>query len=248
MLYGSWELYLARGRQFDRYGYAASSLTVVPYIAMSILNLLAAIVEPQYPCVFLVKHGEDVAPDLRDEINSVMGGAVAVGTAPSTGADAVERDSPDLAGRTSTASDPIGQVSHERTIFGWVGNISVSDAPATNPAQIFRSRLNLRTKSLACFATVLAIGAYLAPYVVAFILTRFEKQQSTVHQRTWIVTWLVVEGVSGIYGILIRPKLYLRHWSGAYLLCCLGANLAPGIAVWVIVGKMILEGGICKIM
>ena len=82
VLYGSWELYIARGRQFEKYGYSAFSLTLVPYIGMSLLNLLAAILEPQYPCVFLVQHGGD-APVPRDEINGVMGGAVAVGTADS---------------------------------------------------------------------------------------------------------------------------------------------------------------------
>ena len=98
------------------------------------------------------------------------------------------------------------------------------------------------------FATVLAIGAYLAPYVVSFILTRFEKQQSTVSQRGWILAWLLMGEVYGILGLFMRPKLNFRHWSGAYLLWCLGANLVPGIGVWVIVAKMILEGGICKIM
>ena len=76
---------------------------------------------------FLVKHGGDVPQDLRDEINNVIGGAVAVGIAPSTGAHAVETDSPDPVGHTSS-------VPHSRVLlfnplfdFGGVSNISVSD-------------------------------------------------------------------------------------------------------------------------
>ena len=104
VLYGSWELYIARGRQFERYGYTAFSLTLVPYIAMSLLNLLAAVLEPQYPCVFLVQHGGKVSQALKDEINAVMRGAVAVG----------EVDSRDSAGHTPNS-------------FGAVSNIPVSD-------------------------------------------------------------------------------------------------------------------------
>ena len=126
-LYGSWELYLACGRQFERYSYTAFSLTLVPYITMSLLNLLAAVFEPQYPCVFLVKHGDDVPPDLRGEINSVMGGAVAVGTAPSTGADAVERDSPDPVGRIALVSGAIDQILCSPLSFRRASNISVLD-------------------------------------------------------------------------------------------------------------------------
>ena len=97
------------------------------------------------------------------------------------------------------------------------------------------------------FATVLAIGAYLAPIVVAFILTRFEKQQSTLSQRIWILIWLLIGEVYGIFA-LIRAGLRFRHWSGVSLLLYLGIYSAPGIGVWVFVAKMILEGGICKIM
>ena len=114
--------------------------------------------------------------------------------------------------------------------------------------QIFRSHPNPRTILLVVFAAVLAIGAYLAPYVVAFILTRFEPQQSTMLQRQWIVSWLLIGEAYGIFGLLIRTNLSFRHWSGAWLLLYLGTYIAPGIGVWVFVAKMILEGGICKIM
>ena len=141
VLYGSWELYHARGSQLERYGFAAPSLTVVPYIAMSTLNLLAAIVEPQYPCVFLVKHGEGVPEDLRDEINNVIQCAVAVGTAPpKDGALQAEKDPPDPAGHPPSSSrDPPGTLSNLELVkkvlnaygsqlsFGKVSNFSISD-------------------------------------------------------------------------------------------------------------------------
>jgi len=49
-------------------------------------------------------------------------------------------------------------------------------------------------------------------------------------------------------GLLIRPTLNFRHWSGVSLLVAVGAYIVPGIGMWVFVAKMILEGGICKTM
>jgi len=49
IFFASKELYDARGNQIDRYGFAAFGLTVIPYLLMSGLNLVAAIMRPQYP-------------------------------------------------------------------------------------------------------------------------------------------------------------------------------------------------------
>lgn len=57
VIYGTSDLYLSSARQLPRYGYAAPSLTVIPYIIMSIVNLVATLCEPQYPAMFLVRYG-----------------------------------------------------------------------------------------------------------------------------------------------------------------------------------------------
>ena len=54
-LYASATLYRTRGDQIQRYGYAASGLTVAPYLVMSIVNLLGTILTPDYPCIYLVR-------------------------------------------------------------------------------------------------------------------------------------------------------------------------------------------------
>lgn len=54
IIYGSLELYDASKRQIPKFGYAAYSLTVIPYVVMSLTNLLATLCEPQYPSLFLV--------------------------------------------------------------------------------------------------------------------------------------------------------------------------------------------------
>jgi len=66
IIYGSQELFKARGRQLEKYGYASYSLTVVPYILMSLVNFLAAALQPQYPSMFIVLHQADNAADHAD--------------------------------------------------------------------------------------------------------------------------------------------------------------------------------------
>lgn len=56
VLSGSMAVYHATERQIPYFGYAAYSLTVVPYILMSIVNLVGSMCQPQYPAVFLVRY------------------------------------------------------------------------------------------------------------------------------------------------------------------------------------------------
>jgi hypothetical protein len=51
-------LYKSRGDQITHYGYAAFGLTVIPYIIMSVLNLLAQAVTPDFPTFYLVHSAE----------------------------------------------------------------------------------------------------------------------------------------------------------------------------------------------
>lgn len=56
-------LYQARGNQIDTYGYAAFGLTVAPYAFMSIVNIFANLVMPEYSAIFMVH-----TPDLDSAI------------------------------------------------------------------------------------------------------------------------------------------------------------------------------------
>lgn len=47
-------LYLSRGNQLQHYGYAAFGLTVIPYLLISIVNLLSTILTPDYDKVYLI--------------------------------------------------------------------------------------------------------------------------------------------------------------------------------------------------
>jgi hypothetical protein len=54
-IYATITLYLSKGDQINRYGYAAFGLTVAPYIVMSIVNLVGNIIIPNYPAFYLVR-------------------------------------------------------------------------------------------------------------------------------------------------------------------------------------------------
>lgn len=55
LLFACLTLYRTKGDQVELYGYAAFGLTVLPYAIMSILNLTANLLTPEYPTLFMVQ-------------------------------------------------------------------------------------------------------------------------------------------------------------------------------------------------
>lgn len=79
IIYGSVELYRGRGGQFEKYGYGAYSLIVIPFVFMSFLNLMAALVCPEYPYMFLVESPmSDEAKARGCILNGMVGRAISL--------------------------------------------------------------------------------------------------------------------------------------------------------------------------
>ncbi|KAE9382234.1 hypothetical protein N431DRAFT_322571 [Stipitochalara longipes BDJ] len=57
-LYAAFTLYQSRGQQYQLFGYSASSITIIPYLIMSIMNFIANIATPSYASLFLVSSPE----------------------------------------------------------------------------------------------------------------------------------------------------------------------------------------------
>ena len=55
LLYASFTLFRTTKGEVDQYGFAAPGLTVLPYAVMSALNLIASLVAPHYPTLYLVR-------------------------------------------------------------------------------------------------------------------------------------------------------------------------------------------------
>jgi hypothetical protein len=52
--YAAYELLRVTGDQFERFGYSAFSLTVVPYLVMSSVNLIGNLATPVYPSIHMI--------------------------------------------------------------------------------------------------------------------------------------------------------------------------------------------------
>ena len=74
VIYASITVYRARGDQIDRFGYAAFGFTVLPYIVMSLMNLLGGLLLPDYPTLHIVRSLEsDEATLLGGTIDGTVG-------------------------------------------------------------------------------------------------------------------------------------------------------------------------------
>lgn len=80
ILYGSFQIFRTSGPGIEKYGYAGYQLTIVPYIIMSLINLLAALCEPEFPAMFLVESDKQ---DGQGEISGQVGSVAAPATAES---------------------------------------------------------------------------------------------------------------------------------------------------------------------
>lgn len=67
--YASITVYRSRGDQTDRFGYAAFGFTVLPYIVMSLVNLLGSLLLPDYPTLYIVH-------SLESDEATLLGGTV----------------------------------------------------------------------------------------------------------------------------------------------------------------------------
>lgn len=63
ILYGSYELYRMGGDHLKKYGYAAYEFTIIPYLSMSLMNLLVSCVRPTYPSMYIVYYRGDKRPE-----------------------------------------------------------------------------------------------------------------------------------------------------------------------------------------
>lgn len=67
IIYGSFELYKIGKPRLSQYGYATYQLTVIPYILMSLANLVAGLTGPRYPSRYLVHYRGIEAPESEED-------------------------------------------------------------------------------------------------------------------------------------------------------------------------------------
>ncbi|KAK0221453.1 hypothetical protein IW262DRAFT_1296164 [Armillaria fumosa] len=247
----SYALYRARGDQIERYGYVAFSLTVAPYVVMSLVNLLGSLLTPTYTTVYIVR--SEVTDELESRYGRWFDGTVGMlstvtdhrkltftsdgekhlveinsGTAPIVLAP--ECCSP---GTTAHISIPACAEFHRIPWrFSFLENI-----PSPLQGGVAENALiNL----VATF--VVSVGG---PLAIVGGLSGFKSGGSTLAQRVWITTWMVFGWVYGLgFGISMYdvPSTWRTRWGEVAMRALVAA---PAIGGFVVVAQMILDYGNC---
>jgi hypothetical protein len=236
-------LYRAQGSQLQRYGYAAFSLTVMPYAIMSFINLIGNLVTPSYSTVFMVRS------EVMDEAEA-RGGIFygTIGSVPTHSDD----DNGEESGGIHAVSFGGSNCSFDIACCKGLENRS-SECDDQCPAMkivvpsLGRYVKRLRSSSerkMTVFAYILVVVGLFLPYVVVAALTGFDPRNSTYYQRLWTMSWLVVGQVAGIVAAFAMKGIH--DCGGRVILLFPSAILViPAIGGLVTVTKMIKEFGQC---
>ena len=224
-IYASITLYCARGDQIQRYGYAAFGLTVLPYLIMSIMNLLATSLLPDYSTLYIVRSLElDEAITVGAQVDGAVGRIVQ---------STIEGDR----FLTSNAYKSLISITHVHS------RVEVSCYPPMPFEEVGAERWTEAGIYNSMGLIWYVFGAI--PIAIIGIWTRFEAGKSTKAQRVWTMIWLVIDIIYGplleIFSDRHRPFESLQQRS----------ELAPAIVTipaiggFVVVGQMLRAYGTC---
>ncbi|KAJ7056286.1 hypothetical protein C8F01DRAFT_1087151 [Mycena amicta] len=205
--YGAYTLYLTRGDQIARYGYAAFGLTVAPYTLMSIINLLGSLLTPSYPTMYLVRS------EVMDEIDRRFGrdgrpyfdGTVGVLE------QVKHEDEPEVKVDVDVEENKIGLEQEEggRDLERVLACEEFRRLDPSDANSAKRRELRARAGAPIPPPQFLMLGAIAIGIPLAIIggLTKFFPGDSSTHaQRVWLMTWLGF-GFLGVITISLREDM-----------------------------------------
>ena len=196
-------LYATKGSQIDRFGYAAFGLTIVPYAVTTVVNLIANVICPEYPAMYVVSN-----QTLRDLQRQHGQGTQAAVREKQAGQSDTSDDQADLSADNQDQTDqvqplPMNWPNQRCEVTGVVGTLSSeSDKTIRNHLQeqitnaTFRGEVDIRQLNADPGDREFKGGFYLFFGIVAAILaiigglSRFHKASSTVSQRVLTMMWL----------------------------------------------------------
>ena len=219
-IYASITLYRARGDQIQRYGYAAFGLTVLPYLIMSIMNLLATSLLPDYSTLYIVRSLElDEAITAGAQVDGAVGRIVQ---------SAIEDDM----FLASNAHKFCLCITHAHS------KIEVPCYPPIPFEKVTAERWTLKYGHIDILA-IYVFGAILG------IWTHFHAGKSTIAQRVWTIMWLVMDIC---YGPLFDKIFEIYHLFGFqqhYWELSTAFVTVSAIGGFVVVGQMLRAYGTC---
>ena len=237
-------LYRARGSQLQHYGYAAYSLTVIPYAIMSFINLTGNLVMPNYSTVYMVRS------EVMDE--AVARGGRFDGTIGIMPTIADDEQGQQIGGVHTVLFDG-GDDKTDTVSFKQVkgGNLASPELSFGAPKVIVPSvgryvRLTKSSsqKGMAVLAYMLLFVGVFLPYILIAALTGFNSGSSTSSQRLWTMSWLIVGQIAGVFVAFAMQGVHDCAGRASIVLPLIIVAL-PGIGGLVTVAKMIKEFGQC---
>ena len=221
IIYAGTTLWQSRWDQIDRYGYAAFGLTVTPYLVMSLINLLAQLLTPDYETLFLVT---SEISDEAERRGGLFQGAVArlkppehvgpVGIftrSPPISADSsptlysVEREA-SATWTVQPASSLLERHHHPDAVLRVPQCMATSEGCRYDKAADDREWRKMDCSYLVILSSVFFFA--LLNILVVGGLSRFQAGSSTLAQRAWAMTWLAeghMGGMLGFQAYILQP-------------------------------------------
>jgi hypothetical protein len=261
-------LYRARGDQLNRYGYAAFGLTVLPYVTMSIVNLIGNILTPNYQSVYLVNSTElEEAKTRGGDFDGTVGKIVQPHswTAEGNHSGIASFHSEDDSERfTVTVRSLNSEVNETGEVWGLEELMKWEDEdgrPAKDHGKFPCMDILSKPTPKRCLEiprcspfeilgdtnsydppySPLIYIFFVIPYVTIGGLTHFHKGGSTTAQRAWIMIWLVFNTLFAFWAGIPDRKWHDDR-RGFIIMLVLAA---PGIGGFVVVGQMLKNYGNC---
>lgn len=116
--------------QIERYGYAAFSFTIIPYLMMSFLNMLALLSQPIYPAIYPVQLNLEKPADAEDAeatYPTMNGSAMAAG--PQLGSQTSKSSGEGTTSTKEDSTDQSSEISHIDPRLALLGIVGVVTPP-----------------------------------------------------------------------------------------------------------------------
>ena len=241
-------LYRSRGDQISRYGFAAFGLTVIPYAIMSLVNLIANILSPDYPSLYMVRSEVMVEAERRGGLFDGTVGIIETADRQQNWQklhirSVLESDSKYESALvvTATTGADIG-IDDQKLHINEPGGVLVVPAFGRHVEKTHQSRALIFLQRL---AIVTGFLAFITPYAILGALTKFRAGDSIIN-GVWTMGWLVG---GQLVGILVGVRYSMEPLKGVselvLMVLALGISYGPAIGGFVVVGKMISETGSC---
>ncbi|MCJ1385431.1 hypothetical protein MMC17_008554 [Xylographa soralifera] len=266
IMFATISLYRARGGQFERFGVAAFSFTVLPFAVMSFANLIASLVSINYPYLYLVESPEMEEAMKRDAIFDNTVGRLEIKDYQDQNLEKISFERIDgvlklyrFIGETKiylgdTMSEALSMSTNKKTDEGKI--IIDVEIPSHVLAEEERPTNSIRSQLWDKLGLIIAVPVglilFITPSIIVWAFSRYQPAQSSLMERIGLLTWFYAQQFSLLfllawnYTFQVDTALQAPERYSKVLEHGLGWTLrAIGLWGYVLVVLQILEFGVC---